>query len=169
MSLSTRASTQSARIDPLSIKLGFTFHCAFNSKARFSCRLSVNTAFVTVQLPVSVSIQSLAQAPLISVPTVPVDVVVTVIALVTLSLPLVIINLSVLRTTVSSPPVAALIAVCIIAATSSISVTPVKSIASILYAVQSIVILKLQSVTASHTAKSPSAPVHPVKNAGVYK
>lgn len=140
-----------------------------NNIAKFSCSDGVATAFVTVPFPVSQSIQSLAPAPDISVPTVPVDVVVTVIALVTLSSALVITKWSVLHTTVSSQLVAALNAVWIVAATSSISVSPVKSIASTFTATQSTVILKLQSVTAAHTEKSLSALDHPVRNAGVYK
>ena len=169
MSLSTNASTHSASIVPLSIKFGSTLPVLSNSNTLSSCNDGVSIAFVTVQFHVSQSIRSLAQAPLISVHTVPVEVLVTVIALLLRLLPLVITKWSVLRVTVSSQLVAVLIADWTVDATSSISVSPVKSIASILYAVQSIVILKLPSVTAAHTEKSLSALAQPVNKADVYR
>jgi hypothetical protein len=117
---------------------------------------------VAVPLPVSLSKNAVAHAQLISVPL-PVALV-TVIALVVVWLAELITNLPAeLNIQVSNQLVIALIPVWIILAIPLIDVAVEKSNQVIFLAVQSIVIVKLQSVTAIHVANTVVGASHEVK------
>jgi hypothetical protein len=126
--------------------------------------LAVTTSPVAQE---SQSRNEVAQAPLISVPLQ--AALVTVIAEIDVTFQELMINFqSDVNLTVSNQDVNVLIFACIILQTSVRVVTQVKSNQVTLLNVQSIVILKLQSVTAARVAITLVGDVQPVKYAGLY-